>query len=74
MLAAIVDWAALGKVIVYSFAATLVLTLLFTTGVLRIGGGEGERGGVAARAIGVAAFAGCVGLVLIGLYVMFAFK
>jgi hypothetical protein len=72
MLAAVVDWAALGKVVVYSFAATLVLTLLFTTGVLR--SGDGERGGVTARAIGAAAFAGCAGLVLFGLYVMFASK
>jgi hypothetical protein len=70
MAAAIVDWAALGKVIVYSFAATLVLTLLFTTGVL----GTGTRSGVAARAIGAAAFAGCACLVLLGLYVMFASK
>jgi hypothetical protein len=69
MAATIVDWAALGKVIGYSFAATLVLTVLFTTGVLR----TGERG-VAARAIGAAAFAGCAGLVLLGLYVMFASK
>jgi hypothetical protein len=70
MAAAIVDWAALGKVIVYSFAATLVLTVLFTTGALR----TGERGGVAALAIGTAAFAGCAGLVLLGLYVMFTSK
>jgi hypothetical protein len=51
-------------------AATLVLTLLFTTGVLR----SGDRGGVAARAIGVAAFLGCAGVVLLGRYVMFATK
>jgi hypothetical protein len=70
MVAAIVDWAALGRVIVYSFAATLVLTLLFTTGVLR----TGARGGAAARALGAAAFAACAALVLLGLYVMFASK
>jgi hypothetical protein len=57
-------------VIVYSFAAALLLTLLFTTGVLRFG----ERGGVAARSIGVAAFGACVCLVVVGLYVMFASK
>jgi hypothetical protein len=70
MVATIVDWAALGKVIAYSFAATLVLTVLFTTGVLR----TGDRGGVAARAIGVAAFLGCAGVVRLGRYVMFATK
>jgi hypothetical protein len=70
MVATIVDWAALGQVIVYSFAATIVLTVLFTTGVLR----TGDRGGVAARATAVAAFAGCAGLVLFGLYVMFTSK
>jgi hypothetical protein len=65
-----VDWAALGKVIVYSFAATLVLTLLFTTGVLRFGG----RGGLLARSLGAAAFGVCACLVVVGLYVMFASK
>jgi hypothetical protein len=70
MAAAIVDWAALGKVVVYSFAATL----LFTTGVLRMGGREGDCGGVAGRAIGVTAFGACASVVLLALYVMFESK
>jgi hypothetical protein len=72
MSATIVDWAALGKVIVYSFAAALVLTMLFTTGVRH--SGAREHGGAAARSIGVAAFAACGCLVVVGLYVMFTTK
>jgi hypothetical protein len=72
MSATIVDWAALGKVMVYSFAAVLVLTALFTTGVRRLG--AGGRISLAARSIGVAAFAACGGVVVVGLYVMFTTK
>jgi hypothetical protein len=34
MLATIVDWAALGKVILYSFVATLGLTTVFSFGIV----------------------------------------
>jgi len=49
MLATIVDWAALGKVVVYSFAAALVLTIVFTTGVLSLEGRPGRQPSPAAR-------------------------
>jgi hypothetical protein len=61
MLASIVDWSALGQVVVYSFAAALVLTFLFTTGVL-----AGPR-----RVLGSGSYALCGALVVLGLYVMF---
>jgi hypothetical protein len=64
MLATIVDWSALGQVVVYSFAAALVLTILFTTGVL-----AGPR-----RLVGAGSYLLCGGLVVLGLYVMFTSK
>ncbi len=74
MLATIVDWAALGKVVVYAFAGALVLTVLFTTGVLFVEADDGRRASVTSRAAGVVAFALCAGLVAFGLYVMFTTK
>ena len=74
MLATIVDWAALGKVVVYAFAGALLLTVLFTTGVLFVEADNGHRASTASRAVGVAAFALCAGLVAFGLYVMFTTK
>jgi hypothetical protein len=73
MLATIVDWGALGQVVVYSFAAALVLTILFTTGVLSLEV-EGRRASPAHRAVGAVSFALCLGLVVLGLYVMFTTK
>jgi len=69
MLATIVDWSALGQVVAYSFAAALLLTGLFTTGVLSL-----ERHGTAARAAGALSFTLCLVLVAFGLYVMFTTK
>jgi hypothetical protein len=74
LLATIVDWTALGKVVLYSFAGALVLTVLFTTGVLFVEAQDGRRSSTASRAVGVTAFALCVGLVAFGLYVMFTTK
>jgi hypothetical protein len=74
MLATIVDWAALGKVVAYSFAAALVLTIVFTTGVLLVEANNGHQASPAARLVGVAAFGVCVGLVGFGLYVMLTTK
>jgi hypothetical protein len=68
MLASVVDWAALGQVVAYSFAAGLVLTMLFTTGVLSFADG-GRR-----TVVGTVAFGLCVALVTLGLYVMFTSK
>jgi hypothetical protein len=74
MLATIVDWSALGKVVVYAFAGALALTGLFTTGVLFVEAQDGRRASTASRAIGVTAFALCAGLLAFGLYVMFTTK
>jgi hypothetical protein len=74
MLATIVDWAALGKVVLYSFAGALLLTLLFTTGVLLIEADHGRRASGLSRGAGVAAFAGCLALVVLGVYVMLTTK
>jgi hypothetical protein len=71
MIATIVDWAALGKVVLYSFAATLLLTGLFTTGVLFV---DGQRAAASRRAAGVLSFGLCLALVAFGIYVMFTTK
>ena len=71
--AAIVDWAALGKVVVYSFAGALLLTGLFTTGVLFVEV-EGDRASAERRGAGALCFALCLGLVAFGIYVMFTTK
>ena len=72
MLAAIVDWAALGKVVLYSFAGALLLTGLFTTGVLIEV--EGHRAPGSRRAVGGLCFGLCLALVAFGIYVMFTSK
>jgi hypothetical protein len=74
MLATIVDWAALGKVVVYSFAAALVLTVLFTTGVLLVESNDGGRASASARLLGAGAFGVCLALVVFGVYVMLTTK
>jgi hypothetical protein len=71
--AAIVDWGALGKVVVYSFAAALLLTGLFTTGVLFVEV-EGRSAPVVRRALGAVCFAACLALVAYGLSIMFTSK
>jgi hypothetical protein len=73
MIATIVDWAALGSVVLYSFAGTLLLTGLFTTGVIFIDI-EGQRAPAARRAAGALCFALCLALVAFGIYVMFTTK
>jgi hypothetical protein len=67
--AAIVDWAALGKVVLYSFAAALLLTGLFTTGVLFVEV-EGRSAPVARRALDAV----CLALVAFGISVLFSAK
>jgi hypothetical protein len=74
MLATSVDRAAFGKVVAYSFAAALVLTIAFTTGVLLVESNNGRQASGAARVVGVAAFGLCVVLVAFGLYVMLTTK
>ena len=73
MIATIIDWAALGKVVLYSFAGTLLLTGLFTTGVLFVEV-EGRRASASRRATGALCFGVCVALVAFGIYVMFTSK
>jgi hypothetical protein len=68
MLASVVDWAALAQVVAYSFAAALLLTLVFTTGVLSFADHERRT------AVGTVAFGLCLALVALGLYVMFTNK
>jgi hypothetical protein len=68
-----IDWGALGLVVVYSFAAALVLTFLFTTGVLSLEV-EGRRSSPPYRAAGAVSFVLCLALVVLGLYVMFTSK
>jgi hypothetical protein len=75
MIASIVDWAALGKVVLYSFAGALLLTGLFTTGVLFLEVEvEGQHASVSRRAAGSLCFGLCVALVAFGIYVMFTTK
>jgi len=74
MLATVVDRGALGKVIAYSFAAALVLTIAFTSGVLLVESKDGRRPSAAARLVGVAAFGLCLGLVAIGIDVVLTTK
>ena len=73
MIATIVDWAALGKVVLYSFAGALLLTGLFTTGVLFVEV-EGQRTSAPRRAAGALCFGLCLALVAFGIYVMFTTK
>ena len=73
MIATIVDWAALGKVVLYSFAGALLLTGLFTTGVLFVEV-EGQSAPGSRRAAGVLCFALCLALVAFGIYMMFTTK
>jgi hypothetical protein len=72
--ASIVDWAALGKVVVYSFAGALLLTGLFTTGVLAIEVNDGRPASMSRQVAGVVCFGLCLGLVAFGIYVMFTTK
>jgi hypothetical protein len=73
MIATIVDWAALGKVVIYSFAGVLLLTGLFTTGVLFVEV-EGTSASGSRRPAGGVCFALCLVLVAFGIYVMFTTK
>jgi hypothetical protein len=67
-----VDWAALGQVVLISFAAGVTVTLLFTAGTL-LTTGEG-RAPAARYALAGTAFAASLALVVLGLYVMLTTK
>ena len=64
-----IDWEALGQVVVYSFAAAVTVTVLFTAGV-RVTAGEGRAPAVRFALAGTA-FAASLALAVLGLYVMF---
>jgi hypothetical protein len=70
-----IDWAALGQVVVYSFAAAVTVTVLFSAGVL-LGSTDDRSGRAPAPRIAVAglAFAASLALVVLGLYVMLTTK
>ena len=71
MLATIVDTAALGKVVVFSFLGALLLTGLFTAGVLLVEG-DGETPAPAVqRGLGGLALLVCLALLAFGLSVLF---
>ena len=67
-----IDWAALGQVVVYSFVAAISVTLLFTVGTV-LSAGEGRAPAVRYALAGTA-FAASLALVVLGLYVMFTTK
>ena len=70
-----IDWAALGQVVAYSFAAALTVSLLFSAGVLLSSTDEhGGRAPAARIALAGVAFAASLALVVLGLYVMFTTK
>jgi hypothetical protein len=73
MIATIVDWAALGAVVLYSFAGALLLTGLFTSGVVLVEV-DGQRAPAARRAAAALCFGLCLALVAFGIYVMFTAK
>ena len=71
LLAQIVDVAALGKVVLYSFVGALLLTSLFTAGVLLVEGDGTRPAPPASRALGGLALLACVGLLVFGLTLLF---
>jgi formate/nitrite transporter FocA (FNT family) len=67
-----VDWNALGQVILYSLAAGVLVTLLFTIGVALAG--DDRRPPAPRIAVAGVAFAASLALVVLGLYVMLTTK
>ncbi|MFB9902384.1 hypothetical protein [Allokutzneria oryzae] len=69
-----INWAGLGEVFVASLAAVLVLVVLFVAGIRGVvsrseakAKGDSGAGGTTTAAV---AFAGCIAVVLYGLYVI----
>ena len=71
MLATVVDWTALGQVVAYSFAGALLLTVLFTAGVLLVESDGTSEPSPASRALGGVALLACLALLAFGLSVLF---
>ena len=74
MLAAIVEWAALGKVALYSLVGAVAISGLFTTGLLLVESRDGHAASGTQRAAGAVLLAACAALVVFGLYVLFSTK
>ena len=74
--ASVVDWGALGQVVMYSLLAGIGIPAIFALAVLgasRMTDPHRERGGAAVAAYGVLAVAGtaiCLGAVAYGIYLM----
>jgi hypothetical protein len=65
IVATVVDWAALGKVVLYSFIAAVGLTTVFSFGIVGlVRFDDCRRGGRAGSGVGWAALAGLAGLVV----------
>jgi hypothetical protein len=65
ILATVVDWAALGKVVLYSFVATVGLSAVFSFGIVGlVRFDDCRRGGRSGTGIGWAALAGLSGLIV----------
>ncbi|WP_205698749.1 hypothetical protein [Conexibacter sp. SYSU D00693] len=74
-LASVVDWSALGQVALYALAGSLVLTWLFTTGVLAAQPGrDGAAPTAVRRAVSVVALGLCAAIVVLGVVVMLSSK
>lgn len=71
LIATIVDWTALGKVVYYSFIGALLLTMLFTAGVLLTEGDGTRPAPAASRALGGLALLACLALLVFGISVLF---
>jgi hypothetical protein len=64
-LATVVDWGALGKVVLYSFIATVGVSIVFSFGIVGlVRFDEGRRDGHGASGIGWAGLAALCGLIV----------
>jgi hypothetical protein len=70
-----IDWAALGQVVAYSFVAAVAVAVLFSAGVvLSTTDEDGGRAPAPRIAVAGLAFLASLALVVLGLYVMFTTK
>ena len=71
---AAIEWGALGRAALYAFAATLVVTALFTSGVLLVEPRGGRAAPALQRAGGAVLLLGCALLVVYGIHVLLTTK
>ena len=74
VLAALVDWTALGNAALYAFVAAIAVTALFTTGVELLEPRDGAAVGSVRKAGAGLVFALCLAIVAFGVYVMLTSK